>query len=368
MRPVLRPALRRIWRDAHTLQIGTVAERALLLQLDAAAVRFLDAFDGSRETGDLLDHADALGMAPADGERLLDALATHGALEDAAAAFGMPAPARDFDAFERERLRPDLAALGLRSPRPDHGLATLRRRRLAAVAVHGLGRVGAQIAHQLASAGVGHVVPVDSAPVGAVDVVPGGFSSAHVGMSRQDALRDLLASIAPGARTQPPAHADPDIAVVTAFERWPTRITADLMARDIPHLVVLLHEDVARLGPLVVPGRTSCQRCHDMHRADADPCWPRILAQLSGDHDPQPAHALPDTRDLACDASLATLAATYATLHTLAHLDGEEPPSVDATLELALPWGEIGRRTWTPHPACGCTGLAFPEPERLLDG
>jgi hypothetical protein len=38
----------------------------------------------------------------------------------------------------------------------------------------------------------------------------------------------------------------------------------------------------------------------------------------------------------------------------LAFLDGEEPPSLDATLELTLPYGEIGVRAWTPHPACGC--------------
>jgi hypothetical protein len=88
-----------------------------------------------------------------------------------------------------------------------------------------------------------------------------------------------------------------------------------------------------------------------------------MLAQLSGDHDPQPAHALPAPHELACDASLATLAATHATLHTLAYLDGLEPPSVNATIEFTLPWGEVGRRAWSPHPACGCTGLAFPQPD-----
>jgi hypothetical protein len=100
-----------------------------------------------------------------------------------------------------------------------------------------------------------------------------------------------------------------------------------------------------------------------MHRADRDPAWPRILAQLCAARPADPAapeHGgtadTYDYADLPCDAMLAALAATHSTLHTLAFLDGDEPPSLDATLELTLPYGEVGVRAWTPHPACGCTG------------
>ena len=36
------------------------------------------------------------------------------------------------------------------------------------------------------------------------------------------------------------------------------------------------------VGPLVVPGLTSCLRCADLQRCDRDECWPQLAAQLAG--------------------------------------------------------------------------------------
>jgi hypothetical protein len=55
-----------------------------------------------------------------------------------------------------------------------------------------------------------------------------------------------------------------------------------------------------------------------------------------------------------CDLSLATAVSAQAALHALAYLDGELPPSVNGTLEIRLPFGLTHRRSWRPHPACGC--------------
>jgi hypothetical protein len=97
----------------------------------------------------------------------------------------------------------------------------------------------------------------------------------------------------------------------------------------------------------VLPGRSSCRRCHDLHRTDRDPAWPSVAAQLAG-----PARRHAD----ACDVTLATAVAAHAGLQVLAFLEGgAPPPTVDGTLEISQRDGRVRRRTWSVHPACGCT-------------
>jgi hypothetical protein len=98
------------------------------------------------------------------------------------------------------------------------------------------------------------------------------------------------------------------------------------------------------VGPLVVPGVTSCLRCADLHRRDTDPHWPRLAAQLTAGEGP---------------ASGATvtclLTAVTAALQVLAFLDGAgAPAALEATLELAPPELLPRVRRWPPHPGCGC--------------
>ena len=58
------------------------------------------------------------------------------------------------------------------------------------------------------------------------------------------------------------------------------------LRRDIPHLLVTFDEQGATVGPLVVPGRTPCAHCLDLHRRDADASWVAIASQLV--HRPHP--------------------------------------------------------------------------------
>jgi hypothetical protein len=99
------------------------------------------------------------------------------------------------------------------------------------------------------------------------------------------------------------------------------------------------------VGPFVLPGRSSCLRCADLHRSDRDPGWPAVAAQLGA----VPART-------ACDVALATLVAAQAALQVLCLIDGGPlPPTVGGTLETRLPAGVTRRRGWAVHPACGCS-------------
>jgi hypothetical protein len=344
MRPTFKPALRQTWRDRHTLQIGTTPERALLLRVDGPAAAFIAALDGRRSVDELVASAERYGLAAADAADLLNVLTASGLLDDAATD---TAPVRTLPAVERDRLRPDLAALSLRDGAPGDALRTLARRRAAAVVVYGAGRVGALVAQQLAAAGVGYVVPVDAGRARGCDVAPGGLGVDAIGRRRQDALREAMRRTAPSVRTRQPSGREVDVAVVAQQAGWSSTLPDRLLAAGTPHLLVGMRETGAELGPFVLPGSSSCVRCHHMHRADLDPAWPRILAQLRSN-----AHG--DDLDAPCDSTLAALVAAHAALHVLGFVDGEQPPSVDATISFSLPWGEIGRRSWARHPACGC--------------
>jgi hypothetical protein len=62
-RPALKPALRRVWRDASTLQIGLDPTHALIVgDVDDGLARWLEQLDGSKEFADALNLAADCGV------------------------------------------------------------------------------------------------------------------------------------------------------------------------------------------------------------------------------------------------------------------------------------------------------------------
>lgn len=47
----------------------------------------------------------------------------------------------------------------------------------------------------------------------------------------------------------------------------------------MPHLPVRVRDRSGFVGPLVIPGVTSCLSCVDRHRTDQDAAWPALSAQ-----------------------------------------------------------------------------------------
>jgi hypothetical protein len=338
---VLKPALRRVWRDDTTLQIGLDPQRAIVLAgVDAAALRLLDALDGTREASDVLRLARDLGIDERRWCALLDVLSAAGLLDDASAESRLATLTN----ADRERLAPDIASLTLLREAPGGGLVALADRQRSAVRVHGVGRIGASLATLLAAAGVGRVDLRDANAVRPGDVAPAGAGSTDVGARRDYAAMAAVARVAPSAATAPVVR--PDIVILTGTAAADPSVRDTLIRRGVPHLRAEIRETTGVVGPLVVPGESSCLRCHDLHRCDRDTAWPRIAAQLTA-----PLRNGPE----ACDVVLATAVATHAALQVLAFIDGEPAPAtVDGTLEITLPDGRVRRRSWSAHPACGC--------------
>ena len=278
--------------------------------LSPPLAEMLDELTAPVPTDELVDRAAGRGADRTEAELLLTELVASGAVVDAA------------DVQRRER-----------------------HRAASTVVVHGGGPLAVGLVLGLATAGVGTVRVVTSGAVLEGDLGTG-LVDADRGRDRASATADALARLDPRASTGPPRQRTvPDLVVLAdAGTPDPVRV-AELHATGTAHLVVRVRDGVGVVGPLVLPGRTTCLGCIEIERCAREPAWTAVAAQLVG----LPGRAAP-----ACVAATAGLA----TAQALVALDGGDsatgPPVLDATLELDADAGTIVRRTWTPHPDCRC--------------
>lgn len=310
-RPWSRDDVPVVWRSDTCVEMGWPPRQLRLEGVDRAHIAWLLGLHGDRELGEALARGREQGLTPALMRRLLTAGVGSGLVDDASQ---MPETLRDAPVHLRDLIMPDVIA----SRHIHGGTAQAReavdRRQRAEVAIHGTGPVADAVALVLTCAGVGSVVQ---------DRATHSASKRH----RRGILHracHVLCDIA-----HPDAAADPDA-----------------MALDIPHLAVAVTGGRAVIGPLVIPGRTSCLRCRDLHLADADGTWPRAAVQWAARR-PGPTAA-----------GLAHLSGAWAALHALAVIDlgpGEvRVPVMDGAFVVALPEASISWEPRPAHPLCGC--------------
>ncbi|MBD8506667.1 cyclodehydratase [Hoyosella sp. G463] len=138
---------------------------------------------------------------------------------------------------------------------------------------------------------------------------------------------------------------------------FPPHLTDMLALAGRPHLLVRTRAQQALIGPLVLPGISSCSRCADLFRTDKDPAWPYVAAQLAS---------------TTATASQATIHTTVG--YTLAQIEAMVRAWRDATDGQATSWpeldvlgstveidprdGTITLRQWPRHPLCRCWDAA----------
>jgi hypothetical protein len=342
MRPRLKPALRRVDRDEHTLQLGVHPHRAVVLTgVEPAVRRLIDSLDGTRTLTQAVAESD---LDESSAREVIALLTARGVIDDAAV---RPEPLAGLTRAERDRLRPDVDVLSLTSP--DGGMDAVQRRRSAQVRVHGAGRVGAQIAVLLAASGIGHLCVVDSGTARREDVVPGGLGWSQVGTAREEGAVALARDIAPGVNAWSGRSASrlsdhgsrPDLVILAPVGPLDPVLVRELGAEEIPHLLATAFEGCGLVGPLVIPGMTPCLDCLDLTRRDRDLSWPAVKARLGG----YPAG------ESACDTTLSSLVAAQAAGHAIAFVDGADVPA--GSLDI-LPDRRWRHRSWERHPQCQC--------------
>jgi bacteriocin biosynthesis cyclodehydratase domain-containing protein len=191
-------------------------------------------------------------------------------------------------------------------------------------------------------------------------VAPRHRRSASIRVHGRGPLSDLLVSAlrCSGARvtqssvTQAAPPTTTHLVVLSDVLVADPRVVRELHAARIPHLPVRVRDGAGLVGPLVIPGVTSCLDCADLHRSDRDAAWPAVAAQL---------------RDTVGSADRATVLATAALAlnqvdRVIRAVRGENdvggapepPPTLDTTLEFDINRGSIVARRWSRHPHCSC--------------
>ena len=337
-RPRVLPGLAVLRRGDHEVQIGIDPRHGVLLDnMSEGLIDLLPAMDGRATVPELLDRfTDERSRQAA--TVLLTSLADAGLLDDASPPEGAGGP------HTPPRLSADATAWALRTGNPRRRLAVNRQQ--AAVVVRGEGRLGVAIACLLAAAGVGWV---DFGAVGRVraEDTGTGYLDSDVDLTRQEAgiaaIRRSVCTTKTG--TLPPAR-KPDLAVLTDLVVPSPSMIAPLHAEGVPYMLVRMRDGTGVVGPLVVPGRTSCSHCMDLRRSDLDPAWPKLALQLAGR--PQPG-------ELAATQAAAGFAAAQALLTLDWWLTGEGVPALwNAGLEIDTVAGTVISRPWEPHPDCRC--------------
>ncbi len=332
-------------RDPTTVQIGAEPADSLVLRhAPPGAVSVLERLDGSRPLAELIPAPDANPAAWAEVAAVLVEAGLVCAATEAGAgpvAAGLP-PAEAGHLIQR---------FG-RSLARQLALA----RRDALVVIHDGGRdaepaggaaprgaevLAAAIEDLLASSGIGHLHR------------PGAFRAAPAASRRDPATASgVAATDRPGERgggtghlprrDRPAGHQLPVIAVLTGAAAGDLALAATLTLARVPHLAVSVTDRRAVVGPLVLPGRSSCLWCVHRHRVDADAAWPAVV--LATRRAAPPASAV-----------VRSHAATLAAHQVLTFVDGLAPPAgVDGTLEWSPDGVATRRRTWAPHPDCAC--------------
>lgn len=168
-----------------------------------------------------------------------------------------------------------------------------------------------------------------------VEVVGEGSVAAAVA----DGLRE--AGVGRCTLSAQPTVPGPDLVVAVPAHARGMAWSDPLVASGTPHLWSHVRDGLAIVGPLVIPGETSCLRCQDLHRTDSDPAWPHLVLAWEQSRHPRPA------------AATESLLSALVVRQCLPIVEGGRPATLSATLE-EQPDGRWDHRGWPAHPACGC--------------
>lgn len=178
-----------------------------------------------------------------------------------------------------------------------------------------------------------------------------------------DLIRDLMEDLgipvldAPAApdgdpRPSETAARSAALAIIVAHYVVDPRRHGWWLRRDIPHLPVVFSDTEVSLGPVVEPGTTACLGCLHLARADADPAWPAMAAQLVSRRAPTETPLL----GVEAAARVARLALERLRRGTAA------VDSVSFVIDAET--GQVRRREHRPHARCGCRSLTENENAR----
>lgn len=155
-----------------------------------------------------------------------------------------------------------------------------------------------------------------------------------------------------------------NLVVLTDFLVHEPVVVRALTRERIPHLQVRVRDGVGLVGPLVLPGLTSCLHCADHHRAALEPEWPMLAAQL------QRVPGRADTGTVHATAALAHTQIEQLTNALRVGATATPPELADRVLELHSRPTRVQASHWPAHALCDCRSITeepfdIPKPQRM---
>ncbi|MEN9752535.1 MAG: hypothetical protein RL670_226 [Actinomycetota bacterium] len=311
------------WRSVTQLQVGWGSSKVVLNDIDSPTERLIASLTLGIPDNQLETLMRQLKLTDVDAKQLLESLAPLLLTAD------MAQPS-ELELRDGELVRTTLV-------NQSDGYAKLADRASRRVWINHLNAAGAAIATGLAQARFTKLSTPDSAAVDQAD--SGTFWSVVQGVPRVSALNYQLRQSNIPAEVTLASLETAELAIfVEQLCLLPSQY-APLMNRGVPHLAVVFDPEGVTISPLIVPGKTACLYCLELHRIAIDPDWPVIASQLVSNQT--------NFDDIAARAIAAAKTISVLTAWVDRGL-------VSNGLRWDAATGAIEIVTATPHPDCDC--------------
>ncbi len=271
LKPILRNPTATALRDRNCIQVGIDPNHSLLLTGEVSQIRqFLNQLDGNHEVAELVKNFDFAEVA-------LFQLTKRGLLEtdlldQQITANLTPEQLQDLIISQRSYQ----AALG----RLDFAPIRLQNLARSYIWLPNAGPVAALAAIYLAQAQIGRIKLEAISEFKTADLP----FWLRTNQSAETALLNQLQQCSTNLKlTQPAGMPDPDIVILTD-QPWQTpEVAINYLNRGIAHLVIQPRISEVVVGPLVIPGLTSCLNCAEQQLLEVDRSW-SVMRKLIGQH------------------------------------------------------------------------------------
>lgn len=141
-----------------------------------------------------------------------------------------------------------------------------------------------------------------------------------------------------------------DLTIVTRARSLDHGLLGHLLALEEWHLSILIGEQGAIVGPLVIPGRSACARCLALHMSGRDPDL--SAAEISAAS--HPVARLSSAAQARLTLVLTEFFDNFSRFWHLGDHSQKELLPLYNQVSTILPNGRAVQHTLSPHPECGC--------------
>ncbi|MFT4147729.1 MAG: hypothetical protein QM632_02910 [Micrococcaceae bacterium] len=231
----------------------------------------------------------------------------------------------------------------------------------SSVFIHGLHYSGTLTALTLGEAGIRKIFLCDEHHVQTADISYGLYGAEHRGLRRSSALKYILEQRFPHIRcfTKNDFYENMmcDLALDFRKYSYPQDFALRMMHQSIPQLYIQHQERTASIGPLVIPGESSCVNCYSLAKEDSIPGWRDLQEQLNVRN--KELERLTNFFSYE-EKSTAITVAGLASIHALLFLDGFSlPSSINSILTVDTERGEVLAQDLDVHDNCYCSSASL---------